>query len=110
LPWGLCGGHAGTSSWNFVNPDPEVSPCKSKMMTTLLVNDLYRHITGGGGGYGPPWERESSLVVQDIRNQKLSRKYAEKEYGVVLRSGTFSVNESETTCRRNAMSNKSKKQ
>ena len=54
LPWGLAGGCPGTPSWNFVNPGPGVEAKNSKITMQLYGGDLYRHITGGGGGYGEP--------------------------------------------------------
>ena len=39
---------------------------------------------GGGGGYGDPLQRDSELVKLDVSDEKVSRKWAEKLYGVVL--------------------------
>ena len=97
LPWGLCGGKSGTPSWNYVNPEEENAPRQSKITTNMVAGDLYRHITGGGGGFGPPWKRDPLLVALDVHNEKLSREYAEREYGVVLRSGSLEIDHEATT-------------
>jgi len=47
-------------------------------------NDLVSVITPGGGGYGNPFERDPSLVAEDVRQQKVSRDAALSDYGVVL--------------------------
>jgi N-methylhydantoinase B len=40
--------------------------------------------TGGGGGYGHPFERDPKLVLQDVVNGFVSRESAERDYGVVI--------------------------
>ncbi len=98
LPWGLCGGRPGTPSWNYVNPGDGVAPLNSKITMTIRAGDLYRHVTGGGGGFGPPRRRDPALVAADVRNEKLSPVLAEREYGIVLRPGTAEV-DGEATAR-----------
>jgi N-methylhydantoinase B len=36
---------------------------------------------GGGGGYGPPEERERDAVARDVREGKVSRTRAREVYG-----------------------------
>lgn len=91
LPWGLCGGRPGTPSWNFVNPGPGVAPLNSKITMTIRAGDLYRHVTGGGGGFGPPRRRDPALVAADVRNEKLSPEVAARDYGVVVRPGDLEI-------------------
>jgi N-methylhydantoinase B len=38
----------------------------------------------GGGGYGPPWEREIGRVCNDVKEGWVTRKRAEKVYGVCI--------------------------
>jgi N-methylhydantoinase B len=40
--------------------------------------------TGGGGGYGVPFEREPERVLKDYTCGYISRERALKEYGVVI--------------------------
>ena len=96
MPWGLEGGRPGTPSWNWVNPDQENAPRNSKITTTLGPDDLYRHITGGGAGYGPPCQRDPALVAEDVLNGKLTPEHVRREYGVVLEPGSERVDESAT--------------
>ena len=91
MPWGLEGGRPGTPSWNYINPERENAPRNSKITMDLLAGDLYRHITGGGAGYGPPEQRDPALVAEDVHNEKFSREYAHREYGVILEPGTTKV-------------------
>ena len=96
LPWGLQGGRNGTPSWNFINPGPGVKPRNSKITEQITAGDLYRHITGGAGGYGSPLEREPELVAADVHNEKLTPDYARRAYGVAFKPGTTVVDERET--------------
>ena len=52
--------------------------------TTLEVEpgDVISYRTCGGGGYGPPAERDPSLVVRDVREGKVSAARAREIYGV----------------------------
>src|SRR5206468_1517213 len=84
MPWGLQGGRDGTPSWNYLNRSAGSEALPSKVTMSMKAGDVYCHITGGGGGYGPPFARSPELVAEDVRDDKLSRAYAEREYGVVL--------------------------
>ena len=38
----------------------------------------------GSGGYGDPLEREPARVLEDVRQEKMTREHALAEYGVVI--------------------------
>lgn len=61
---------------------------------------------GGGGGYGPPTEREPARVLHDHLEGYVSREAAEGVYGVVFtgaaEDGTLAVDEDATRARRAA--------
>jgi N-methylhydantoinase B len=38
----------------------------------------------GGGGYGPPWQREIPLVLRDVREGWVTAERAANVYGVAL--------------------------
>ena len=40
--------------------------------------------TGGGGGFGPPYERTLEMVQEDYEDGLVSEKQAEEEYGVIF--------------------------
>ena len=48
-------------------------------------------MTGGGGGYGNPLERDPGLVLSDVMNGVVSREAAERDYGVALDQAGRSV-------------------
>jgi N-methylhydantoinase B len=41
-------------------------------------------LTGGGGGFGSPYERDPERVLLDVLEGYVSREAAERDYGVVL--------------------------
>jgi N-methylhydantoinase B len=57
--------------------------------------------TGGGGGWGHPFDREPARVLADVRGGFVSRASAERDYGVLLAADGRTVDE-EATARRRA--------
>ena len=101
--WGLFGGK------DAVGPDVVVNPGRKDERHMLKVNslpmkvgDVVEHHTGGGGGYGNPWERDPHLVREDAIDGYVTRQGAERDYGVVLKKD-LSIDEKATQKRRQAM-------
>jgi N-methylhydantoinase B len=83
VPWGLSGGADGTP--NYV----EVIRTSGKrerysLASGVMVNrdDVIRIVTGNGGGYGNPNQRERAAVLDDIRSGYLARNRASELYKV----------------------------
>ena len=57
----------------------------------------------GGGGYGPPWERDPALVLEDVRNGYVSVERARADYGVALEAERLAVLPDETARLRAAL-------
>ncbi len=102
-PWGVFGGRAGTRWRSWVRrADGTCEEIRSKARITLHAGDELRVDTGGGGGYGLPWQRDPLLVADDVRDGKVSRAAAWHDYGVaVTEEGTLDA--AETTRRRREM-------
>jgi N-methylhydantoinase B len=103
--WGLFGGRDG------VGPDIAVNPGQADERHMLKANALQltagtvvRTHTGGGGGYGPAWQRAVEQVVADVVDGYVTRQGAERDYGVVLRQD-LSVDEEATQRLRREMAN-----
>jgi N-methylhydantoinase B/oxoprolinase/acetone carboxylase alpha subunit len=45
-----------------------------------------RVLTGGGGGYGPPAERDPEVVRSDVREGYISEAAAQRDYGVLSKN------------------------
>ena len=52
--------------------------------------------TTGGGGYGPAFERDPALVLQDVLHRRITAERAEREYGVALDAAARRVDEART--------------
>ena len=73
-PWGLFGGLAGRKAHYILNPGRrEPATLGSKGTVELKAGDVVSYRTSGGGGYGPPEERDPALVLRDVRDGKVSR-------------------------------------
>lgn len=84
LPYGLAGGGSGTPSTNVLNPGPRQQTLPSKVTARMRKGDVIRHVTAGAGGWGNPLERDPTAVLRDVMDDKISRTYARREYGVVI--------------------------
>jgi N-methylhydantoinase B len=83
-PWGLHGGQAGQVSDVRVERTDGSIQRILKGDHPLQPGDLVIVQTAGGGGYGPPWERDLASVIQDIELGFVSVQAARAEYGVVV--------------------------
>ena len=52
--------------------------------TVLNNGDVVRVETGGGGGWGDPWEREVERVLSDVLGGFISVGAARDDYGVAI--------------------------
>ncbi len=83
-PWGLFGGGSGASSRYILNPDGEAKELPSKITLHLAPDSVISYRTPGGGGYGPPFERDPEGVLGDVLDGKVSVARAREAYGVVV--------------------------
>ena len=95
-PWGLFGGHAGRPAAYILNPDGEARPLGAKATVELRPGDTVSYRTCGGGGYGPPRERDPRLVLADVRAGKVSPGRARAVYGVAIDPERRAVDDEET--------------
>jgi N-methylhydantoinase B len=52
----------------------------AKATVELQAGDVVSYRTCGGGGYGPPEERDRALVARDVRQGKISAERAREVY------------------------------
>jgi len=90
--WGLFGGQ------DAVGPDVVVNPGRDDERHMLKANahplaagSVVELLTGGGGGFGNPHERDPERVRADVRDGYVSVGAAERDYGVVLDPDTLDV-------------------
>jgi N-methylhydantoinase B len=81
-PRGVHGGKDGAKS-KFLLFDaeaPEGREIPSKYSGQIQRGDRLRVTTSGGGGYGPPSERQMEALVKDLRNAKITVDKAQQDY------------------------------
>jgi len=84
-PWGLSGGGDGTTGEALIiKASGEEVRLRSKQTSRIEKGDTFIIRTAGGGGYGNPMQRNSSSVLEDVKNGYVSSDQALQEYGVVI--------------------------
>lgn len=93
-PWGLCGGNDGSAGRFIINPETNKEIVFKSGKTSeieLKKGDIMSAQTPGSGGFGNPLERDVNMVLNDVKNQKVSIENAREYYGVVIDSSTKEV-------------------
>jgi len=86
-PWGLAGGQSGAGNQVCLRiGGKEISdlPNAKVLMKKLNPGDAITLRAGGGGGFGPPDERDPEKVAHDVRQGYVSREIAREIYRVAL--------------------------
>ena len=85
-PWGVAGGAPGGPSLTHLRTaeGERLLPPMPMAADTLRRGDVIHHVSAGGGGFGPPFERDPERVLEDVLDGKVSRAAARERYGVVL--------------------------
>ncbi|MBW3633009.1 MAG: hydantoinase B/oxoprolinase family protein [Chloroflexi bacterium] len=95
-PGGLFGGGDGRLATYILNPDTDATPLGAKATVELEAGDIISYRTCGGGGYGPPHERDPELVLHDVQQGKVSPERAREVYRVAVDPVRWVVDETET--------------
>jgi N-methylhydantoinase B len=95
-PWPIEGGKEAEPNHIILNPGTDREVRQGGSYNHLAAGDVLVNNTGGGGGYGNPFEREPERVAHDVRNGFVSVGAAAREYGVQVDPETFAVDEAET--------------
>jgi N-methylhydantoinase B len=95
-PRGLFGGEPGRRASYILNPGEGQVELGSKVTIELQPGDVVSYRTCGGGGYGPPQERDPTLVLRDAREGKLGIERARDVYRIAIDPTTWTVDQAET--------------
>jgi N-methylhydantoinase B len=85
-PWGLWGGRDGAyNDVEITAPDGAVRHVRKATQHPIAKGERVKIMTGGGGGWGAPAERDPEAVRRDVREGYVSADAARRDYGVTGR-------------------------
>jgi N-methylhydantoinase B len=102
-PWGLFGGQPARPNYIAIRrQDGQVQTFPNGKIAgaELRPGEATIRESGGGGGYGPPWQRPAERVRDDVREGYVSWQAAHDAYGVVLDPTTLALDAAATAARR----------
>ena len=97
-PWALGGGREGTNNFLEYERDGGVAHHGRVARVELADGDLVRSVTGTGGGFGDPRERDPERVLDDVLDGYVSIEEARADYRVALDPATLEL-DADTTAR-----------
>ena len=106
-PWGVNGGNVGVRNRVLVNPGDANEKVVGVSNNEFGVGGKITNLTGGGGGWGNPFEREPERVLQDVIQGYVSLDAAERDYGVKINAATLTVDLALTNGLRSSKNGKS---
>jgi N-methylhydantoinase B len=80
-PAGALGGHDGKVAEYVLIRDGVETRLAAKTTLDVLPGDTISYRTCGGGGYGPPEQRDPARIERDVREGKVSVERAREVYG-----------------------------
>ncbi len=81
--WSLAGGREGSP--NCVHYIPRKGESRTITFAsnfTTRTGDIIRVVSGKGGGFGDPKDRDQDLVLQDLKNELITEECAREVYGL----------------------------
>ncbi|MFQ5794289.1 MAG: hydantoinase B/oxoprolinase family protein [Candidatus Bipolaricaulia bacterium] len=82
-PWGMAGGQQGSPNYvKILHADGQETVFGKTARYRLKRDEVARLVTGTGGGYGDPSERDPQQVRDDLRAGYITAEQAEWDYGV----------------------------
>jgi N-methylhydantoinase B len=82
-PWGLWGGKDGAyNGVEITSPDGSVRHVRKATQHPIAAGERVKIMTGGGGGWGAPSERDPEAVRRDVREGYVSAAAARRDYGI----------------------------
>src|SRR2546428_9018152 len=83
-PWGLGGGRDGAvNGVEITSPDGSVRHVRKATQHPIAAGETVCIMSGGGGGWGPPAERDPDAVRRDVCEGYVSAGAAPRDYGVL---------------------------
>lgn len=101
-PWAIAGGREGVKNTVIIHRGTPDEREVGVSDTAFQAGGTLVNLTGGGGGWGDPFEREPARVAEDVRQGLVSAERARADYGVAIDPVTFVIDERATAVLRAA--------
>ncbi|MFT4045676.1 MAG: hydantoinase B/oxoprolinase family protein [Solimonas sp.] len=88
-PWALAGGCEAEPNGMVIHAGSDRERRVSTHRAQIKAGDAAIALTGGGGGYGDPAQRDPALVLDDVLEGYVSVAAAETLYRVIIRDGAI---------------------
>jgi N-methylhydantoinase B len=95
-PWPVAGGQPGQKNTVLVHPGTPQENEVGVSTNYFEANEGITNLTGGGGGWGDPFNRDISSVVNDVIDGFVSVAAAREQYGVVFNDDNQTVDQPAT--------------
>ena len=100
-PWGMAGGKEGDAGYLLTNLGQDDETKHGAITIEPVAEDRLSNNSGGGGGWGDPFQRDPQRVLWDVINEYVSIESARTDYGVVIDADTMTVDALATDALRN---------
>lgn len=80
-PYGIFGGKAGARAESILNPHRNAEPLHSKETRPIKKGDILSFRLSGAGGYGPPEQRDTTAIAEDVADGFVTEDAARRDYG-----------------------------
>jgi N-methylhydantoinase B len=94
-PWGWFGGDEGESNDVVLNPGPGQRSIRKVADLGVPEGSLISLQSGGGGGYGPPSQRDPALVLSDWLGEYITAQCAREDYAVSIVGDKLDLNQTQ---------------
>lgn len=99
-PWGLLGGGEAEPNQVIVRAGTDREERGGSVYEQMIKGEVMVNNSGGGGGWGNPYERDPRDVLEDVRGGYVSPESARRDYGVVVDLTSMTVDSAETAALR----------
>jgi N-methylhydantoinase B len=95
-PWAIGEGVTGENNHVIMNPGTDKERIAGGHYRPVSEGDVLVNNSGGGGGWGDPFERDSAAVLEDVLDGYISAEAAAREYGVAVDAAAETIDAEET--------------
>jgi N-methylhydantoinase B len=95
-PPGAVGGEPGPLSNMYIRRNDEIIPARTHRMVQIKTGEILGKVSGGGGGIGPPEQRDPQAVLEDVINEFVTIDHARNVYKVVVDPDKLTIDEEAT--------------